>query len=430
MSCKPKVQDEIIIGNSQSETDSIWVYQWMTNKLLGKTNIQKDNTINLPIDKAQVVQIKSSLQEFNSLMIAVPNQSKRIEILENKILLKAPEDSLLSYLQKSTNEFIAQNYESIGSADSSQTVLDKLTKLKKEQSEKIDRSGIDQDLKELLYTQSTFKINNLLFYYGRVMHGISPKDPFYNFIDQIKLKGPMVKQMPQLILYSLEVLYLQKNDSLQNIQSFLNFMKDHSLEKEEEEFLKAFYIKELLESPSYWKKHNQLFNSIELKRLIQSESNNPYKYLFQEAANSYFSALEGNPAFNFQGIKLDSTSISLSSLKNKWVVVDTWATWCGPCIKEKPMFQELANYFNDKDIVFLSVSVDEFYKNWLRYFKTNKPSTNIPEVFLGENRLEFKEAFNIQSIPRYILINKSGEIVDADMERPDEGMKERLESIL
>ena len=60
---------------------------------------------------------------------------------------------------------------------------------------------------------------------------------------------------------------------------------------------------------------------------------------------------------------------SLSDYKGKVVVVDVWATWCGPCVKEMPFFKKLKDEFEGKEVVFMGVSVDENKFKWEAYMK-------------------------------------------------------------
>lgn len=124
-----------------------------------------------------------------------------------------------------------------------------------------------------------------------------------------------------------------------------------------------------------------------------------------------------SPSFNFENFAGGKTS--LESLKGKLVYVDVWATWCVPCLNEFPALQALEKEYHGKDIVFVSISVDKDKEKWIDYQKTKKlGGIQLHADFDAE--ITFSEAYAIKTIPRFILIDKNGNIINADAPRPSE----------
>lgn len=99
---------------------------------------------------------------------------------------------------------------------------------------------------------------------------------------------------------------------------------------------------------------------------------------------------------------VENKNISLSSYKGKVVYVEFWATWCGPCIEDKPKMEMLkAAYKCNDSIVFLSVSIDDDLPKWSNYLSKYNISGN--EFIVDRNTLT---DYNLLSVPRMILINK------------------------
>lgn len=123
---------------------------------------------------------------------------------------------------------------------------------------------------------------------------------------------------------------------------------------------------------------------------------------------------------------------TLESLKGKYVYVDIWATWCGPCRAEIPSLKQLDADFHGKNIEFVSVSVDvdKDHDKW-KAFVTDKGLSGI-QLFAGKTLLsDFIKTFNVNTIPRFILINPEGNVLDADAARPSEPkLKKQLEGLL
>lgn len=123
---------------------------------------------------------------------------------------------------------------------------------------------------------------------------------------------------------------------------------------------------------------------------------------------------------------------SLESLKGKYVYVDIWATWCGPCRAEIPFLKELEGSMHDKNIAFVSISTDDIkdHDKWIAFVK-DKALSGI-QLYAGRTPVsDFIKAFNVNTIPRFILIDPSGNVIDADAARPsDPKLKEQLAGLL
>ncbi|UMB52946.1 TlpA family protein disulfide reductase [Lutibacter sp. A64] len=117
---------------------------------------------------------------------------------------------------------------------------------------------------------------------------------------------------------------------------------------------------------------------------------------------------------NFKG-----GTTSLDDLKGKYVYVDVWATWCGPCKREIPYLKEVEKAYHGKNIEFVSISIDQAkdHEAW---------KTMVAEEELGGIQLfadndwksNFVQEYQIKGIPRFLLIDPDGNIVSSDAPRP------------
>lgn len=116
----------------------------------------------------------------------------------------------------------------------------------------------------------------------------------------------------------------------------------------------------------------------------------------------------------------DGSSVMLSSLTDKVLYIDFWATWCGPCIKETPHMADLVKSFEGRDDVSLiSISIDEENGPWLRMISKDKPEW--PQYWIApSDGKEFFDAMDLRAIPRFIILKKDGEISDPDAPRPSD----------
>lgn len=137
--------------------------------------------------------------------------------------------------------------------------------------------------------------------------------------------------------------------------------------------------------------------------------------------------IPGYPVPNFQFQDVDGRVVSLKALKGKYVLIDVWATWCGPCCNEIPYLQGLEKIFRKKKIIFMSISIDSNVDDWKRMVKERKLG-GIQLHYGGDRRL--LDEFGVETIPRFILLDKKGKVVEAYMTRPSEDItKETLENL-
>ncbi len=137
-----------------------------------------------------------------------------------------------------------------------------------------------------------------------------------------------------------------------------------------------------------------------------------------------------SPTFNFENYKGGTTS--LDDLKGKYVYIDVWATWCAPCLREIPFLKEVEKDYKDKNIEFLSISIDEEkdYEKWKQMI-SEKSLGGIQLMADNNWNSDFVKKYAILGIPRFILIDPQGNIVAADAPRPsDPLLRVRLDELL
>jgi len=110
---------------------------------------------------------------------------------------------------------------------------------------------------------------------------------------------------------------------------------------------------------------------------------------------------------------------SLDDLKGKYVYVDVWATWCGPCKAEIPFLKKVEKQYHGKNIHFLSLSIDKAkdHDKWKAMIK-DKELGGIQLFADNDWNSKFVTDYLIKGIPRFILIDPTGNIVTANAPRP------------
>jgi thiol-disulfide isomerase/thioredoxin len=110
------------------------------------------------------------------------------------------------------------------------------------------------------------------------------------------------------------------------------------------------------------------------------------------------------PKDNFKDV--NNNTVHLESFQNKILYISFWATWCKPCIEQKPILEKLkAEFKNNSNIVFIDISIDQDRERWQKYINKNNPSGI---QVLSETEAKTRNVFEISGIPYHLLVNSKG----------------------
>ena len=138
---------------------------------------------------------------------------------------------------------------------------------------------------------------------------------------------------------------------------------------------------------------------------------------------------------------LDDSQVSISDFRGSYLVIDFWATWCAPCIEEAPIYKRIAKKYKDKNVKFISISLDQDIGSWKEFITNRKwgedqywfgKKDDEPFLSLAYSETKLKDkTWVVIAIPKYIIISPTGEILSNSRIRPSKpDFEEELQKYL
>jgi thiol-disulfide isomerase/thioredoxin len=183
------------------------------------------------------------------------------------------------------------------------------------------------------------------------------------------------------------------------------------------------FLKYNLKADSYLEKAYILFK--------EANSSDDYLANVTDRYNLLNSIVPGKKSPQFEYENYIGGTTSLKDLEGKYVYLDIWATWCGPCKREIPHLKKIENDYEEKNIAIVSISIDvkKDYDKW-RAMVEEKELGGIQLIADNDWSSKFIKEYGIKGIPRFILLDKEGNIVTSDAPRPsDTDLRELFDSL-
>jgi len=267
-----------------------------------------------------------------------------------------------------------------------------------------------------------------IYYYNEEA---SLPDDWFDFMDGVEMDDPWLLAIPDakyfVVGYVSEKALKESGIAREDTWANTDLLRT-TFDVVENEFMEPEMVDALLYEKLKRQMDAQGHRDIEdlVDRYLAVVEDEQHKQTIMELDEKWNALDAGQPAPEFTVMDIEGKEHSLSDYHGKYVFIDFWATWCGPCIRQVPFLEEIYHDYRDKNIAIMSISVDKNKEDWEKYV-----SEKAHEWFSFHDGTNMNDLYMVNFIPTFVFIGPDGNIVNARAPYPqDEKLRELFDKYL
>lgn len=218
-----------------------------------------------------------------------------------------------------------------------------------------------------------------------------------------------------------------------NLRPFFDYIAERA-DSSDRQLYQSVYLGQVLNQAEGWAAYSRVVDPGTLSLLdFKLGKDNPHREHYAEALQHYYQTRQLRYAFDFTAVDTNGQAVQLSSLDDKVIFIDTWASWCAPCMQQLPYLQQLArDYAHEPDFLIVTISFDRSQQAWLKALRQQAAFDNILPLYVeGGMDSDYGALYAISSLPSYALLGRGRRVVDMSAPKPAaEELKGMIEAAL
>lgn len=399
-------------------------------------NLGKDSTFSLELSMPKAKIVTFSVATFTQVLFLRPDDHLNIHVdmddFEGSIKFTGTNAYDNTYLIEEIKEGLSPKF--INPSMFNDTLyfrqcIDTIEKANREFYAKHDSTLFSADFRNYMRAELKYRYTNLRYMfsytYDIVIHNFKKRvlpDGYWNYLKNLNLNDQnainnssyqvcLIRYIEMFVKDSIAALEKDSSDIHLQRKRILNRTVD-DYEKRFKgrvyDYTMTFLLNNNLNLLTVDKKYgDQIINSFAKKC-----STPEYVSFIRAKYESVFRLNAGEPAPDFVFTELNGKRTSLSSLKGKYVFMDVWASWCGPCVEVYPMLQQCTADPRFKNVTFVFVNSNDDENRWKNFLKNNGDK-GLHLFADHKESIDLQSLYEIDALPRSILIDPKGKIIDA-----------------
>lgn len=184
---------------------------------------------------------------------------------------------------------------------------------------------------------------------------------------------------------------------------------------------RAELLKLILEQEAGWEAYSRAVTPGEIAMIdFQLGKPNPYRGQYANSLQQYYETRQLARAFDFTALNTEGDTVRISDFGAHVLYLDTWASWCPPCMQQLPYLHELAEAYADQPgFLIITLSFDRSVEAWRRALSRQPAHPNIVPLFIpGGMSSDYSDLYAISALPDYALLGRRLRVIDMEAGKP------------